>query len=151
LSLSADKNELLFKDGKIGGPAALKLTFTNVGDKPVKFNAYDFAWSRIKGELKAVPGDAATSARLAADRKLAPPVASDFFELKPGQSWSPGGRLAFPGAFPQSVGSKIVYEVAKPGEFRVRFKYSSAKIDSPHADGIWTGELSSNEVVVTAK
>ena len=78
-------------------------------------------------------------------------MAGDFFEIKPGQSWSPGSTLAFPGSFPENVGAKAVYEVVRPGEFRVRFRYSSAMIDSPLAKDIWTGELVSNEVVITVK
>jgi len=151
LVLTADTTEITLKDGKVGKPTALKLTFTNVSDKPIKFNAYDFSWSRIKGNVKAQPADSMTIRRLAADRKIRPPVAGDFFEIKPGQTWSPGDRLVFPGSFPENVGAKVVYEVVKPGEFRIRFTYNSPKIDDPLANGIWTGELVSNEVVITAK
>lgn len=150
LSLAADTAEIIFKDGKIARPAALKLTFSNVSDKPIRFNAYDFRWSRIKGDVKASPADAVTILRLAADRKLRPPAAGDFFNIKPGQSWSPGDQLAFPGSFPENVGAKRVFQAVKPGEFRVRFRYSSDRIDDPLANGIWTGVLDSNEVVITA-
>ena len=78
-------------------------------------------------------------------------MAGDFFEIKPGQNWSPANKLAFPGSLPENVGAKVVYEVLSPGEFRVRFRYSSAMIDSPLAKDIWTGELVSNEVVITVK
>lgn len=152
LTLSADTTEtMISKDGKTEKPVTLKLTFTNVSDKAIKFNAYDFSWSRIKGEVKAMPADAVRMLRLAADRKLAPPVAGDSFEIKPGQNWSPANKLAFPGSLPENVGAKVVYEVVSPGEFRVRFRYSSAMIDSPLAKDIWTGELVSNEVVITVK
>jgi hypothetical protein len=152
LSLSADKTEtIISKDGKIEKPVAIKLTFTNVSDKPIKFNAYDFNWSRIKGEAKAMPADSVKIQRIAADRILPKPKAGDFFEIKPGQSWSPGGTLAFPGSLPESVGSKVVYHVVKTGEFRVQFTYNSAKIDNPLANGIWIGELVSNEIVVNVK
>ena len=73
LTLTADTTEIAFRDGKIGKSASLKLTFTNVGDKPIKFNAYDFSWSRIKGNVKAQPADSVTTQRLAADRKISPP------------------------------------------------------------------------------
>jgi hypothetical protein len=150
LTLSADKMEtLISKDGKTEKPVTLKLTFTNVSDKAIKFNAYDFSWSRIKGDVKALPADVVRMLRLAADRKIPPPVAGDFFEMKPGQNWSPANKLAFPGSLPENVGAKVVYEVVRPGECRVRFRYSSANIDDPLAKDIWTGELVSNDVVIT--
>ena len=149
LSLSADKTEtIISKDGKTEKPIALKLTFTNVSDKPIKFNAYDFNWSRTKGAVKALPADAVTVQLAAADRILPPPKADDFLEIKPGQTWSPNLKPSFPGTFPQGVGTIAFYQVAKPGEFRIRFTYNSAKIDSPLAEGIWIGELVSNEIVI---
>jgi hypothetical protein len=47
---------------KIENPVAFKLTFTNVSDKAIKFNAFDFHFSRIKGEVKAMPADSMKSA-----------------------------------------------------------------------------------------
>ena len=45
LTLSADKTETVMKpDGGDADPVKLKLTFTNVGDKPIKLNAYDLRW-----------------------------------------------------------------------------------------------------------
>ena len=79
------------------------MTFANVSDKPIKFNAYDFNWSRTKGEVKALPADAVTVQLLAADRKIPPPRAKDFFEIKPGQTWSPNMRPSFSGSFPRGV------------------------------------------------
>ena len=43
------------------------------------------------------------------------------------------------------------YTVVTPGEFRIKFTYSSQEINNPLARGIWTGELVSNEIVITAK
>src|ERR1017187_7370875 len=100
LSLSADKTETIL-DGK---PVALKLTFTNVSDKSIKFNAFDFSWSRIKGEVKAMPADSVKIQRIAADRVPTALKAGDFLEIKPGQTWSPANDLAFPGSLPESVG-----------------------------------------------
>jgi hypothetical protein len=152
LSLSADKTEtIISKNGKIEKPVALKLTFTNVSDKPIKFNAYDFNWSRIKGEDKAMAANSVKIQRIAADRVPAAPKAGDFPEIKPGQTWSPANDLAFPGSLPESVGTKVVYEVVKPGEFRVRFTYNSPKLNTPLAKNAWTGELVSNEVVIRIK
>jgi hypothetical protein len=148
LSLTTDKTEIGVKDGK---RAVLRLTFTNVGDKHIKFNAYDFRWVLIRGEVKATPADSVEYKRAAADRKLVPPRPADFPELKPGQSWSFDRDLTFPGWIPQGGNALNSYSVVKPGEFRIKFTYTSTKIDSPVADGIWTGGLVSNEVVVKAK
>src|SRR5262245_33631829 len=98
LSLTTDKAEIGVKDGK---RAVLRLTFTNVADKPIKFNAYDFRWVLIRGEVNATPADSVQYGRVAADRKPAPPRAADFPELKPGQSWSFDKDLTFPGHLPQ--------------------------------------------------
>src|ERR1019366_2416825 len=88
LSLSADKTEtFISKDGKIEKPVALKLTFTNVSDKAIKFNAFDFHFSRIKGEVKALPADSVKMQRIAADRVPFAPKAGDFPEIKPGETW----------------------------------------------------------------
>lgn len=151
LSLTADTTEIVFKDGKIGKPAALKLTFTNVSDKPIKFNAFDFPWTLIKGEVKALPADCVKLQRIAADRVPVVPRAEDFPEIKPGQSWSYAKELTFPGSIPEGSSTFALYSVVMPGEFRVKFTYTSAKIDSPLATGIWTGELVSNELVITSK
>ena len=88
LSLSADMTEtFIFKDGKNAKPIAIKLTFTNVSDKPIKFNAYDFAFSRLKGEVKAPGDDSVQIQRIAADRVPMAPRAEDFPEIKPGETW----------------------------------------------------------------
>lgn len=71
--------------------------------------------------------------------------------IKPGQSWSYGRELTFPGSIPEGSSTFALFSVVKPGEFRIRFTYTSTKIDNPLANGIWTGELVSNEIVITAK
>ena len=153
LSLSTNKTEMIFsKGGKIEKPAKLKLTFTNVSDKAIKFNAFDFNFSRIKGDVKAVPADSMESALAAADRKPITPKAGDFFEIKPGETWSYSQRLEFPGFIPVGGNKFAHHKVVKAGEFRVQFTYNSSKeIDSPFAKGIWIGQLVSNEIVITVK
>jgi hypothetical protein len=148
LSLTTDKTEIGVKDGN---RAVLRLTFTNVGDKPIKFNGYDFRWVLIRGEVMATPPDSVEFKRASADRKLVLPKAADFPELKPGQSWSYDRDLSFPGWIPQGGNALNNYSVVKPGESRIKFTYTSRKIDSPLADGIWTGDLVSNEVVIKVK
>jgi hypothetical protein len=152
LSLSADKPAtVISKDGKIEKPVALKLTFTNVSDKAIKFNAFDFHFNRVSGAVKAMPGDSVKGALIAADRKAVFPKAGDFPEIKPGESWSYDKHLLFPGSIPQGGNKFAQYAVVAPGEFRVKFTYNSAKIDDPLAEDIWIGELVSNEVVITVK
>jgi hypothetical protein len=152
LSLSADTTETsISNDGKDAKPVVLKLTFTNVSDKAIKFNAFDFHFSRIKGEVKAMPADSVKIAIIAADRKPFFPKAGDFPEIKPGETWSYGKHLAFPGSIPEGGSTFAQYTVVKPGEFRVRFTYNSPKIDDPLANGIWIGELVSNEIVINVK
>src|ERR1019366_2247279 len=53
MTLTADQSETVLD----GNPVALKLPLPNVSDKGIKFTAFDFSWSRIKGEVKAMPGD----------------------------------------------------------------------------------------------
>src|SRR5262249_1167032 len=101
LSLTTNKTELtLSKDGKIEKAAALKLTFTNVSNKAIKFNAFDFHFSLIKGEVKANPADSMNTTVIAANREPIFPKANDFPEIKPGESWSYSQRLEFPGSIP---------------------------------------------------
>lgn len=151
LRLTADTTEITAKDGKVTKPAALKLTFTNVSDKPIKFNAFDFHFSLIKGEVRAMPADSVEMQRIAAGRVPVKPKAGDFPEIKPGQSWTYDKELAFPGSVPEGSSTFALFSVVRPGEFRIKFTYTSAKIDNPLANGIWTGELVSNEIIITAK
>ena len=147
LRLSADKTEtLISKDGKTA--VALKLTFTNVSEKAIKFNAFDVHLSRIKGEVKAMPADSVKIQAVALDRILPAPKAEDFPEIKPGQTWSYDKELTFPGSVPEGSSTIAFYSVVKPGEFRVKFTYNSPRIDDSLAKDAWIGELVSNEVVI---
>jgi hypothetical protein len=148
LSLSADRSEtIISKDGKTEKPIALKLTFTN--DKAIKFNALDFHFSRIKGEVKAIPADSLMSALIAAVRKPIFPKAGDFPEIKPGDNWYYDRHLVFPGSIPEGGSTFAQYTVVKPGEFRIKFTYNSPKFNANAlARDVWTGELVSNEIVV---
>ena len=51
------RTPLISKDGKTEKPVALKLTFTNVSDKTIKFNAFDLGVTGINGYVKALPAD----------------------------------------------------------------------------------------------
>src|ERR1017187_2056930 len=152
LTLSADKTEtFISKDGKTEKPVALKLTFTNVSDKAIKFNAFDFPFSGVTGYVKAFPADSVEFQIIGPGRRPLPPKAGDFPEIKPSQSWSYDKQLEFPGSIMAGSGVFFIYSVVKPGEFRVKFTYNSPKIDDPLAKGIWTGEVVSNEIVINVK
>jgi hypothetical protein len=143
---------VLSQGGKIEKPATLKLTFTNVSDKAIKFNAFDFSFNRITGDVKATPADSMNTAVAVADRKPIAPKAGDFFEIKPGETWSYSHRLEFPGFMPLGRNRFAQHTVVKPGEFRIKFTYNSSKeIDSPFAKGIWVGQMMSNEIVISVK
>jgi len=150
LTLRADRREVEIENGKIATRAKLKLMLVNVGDKAIKLNTYDFYWSRIRSEVKATPADSMSTTQIAADRKLVEPQAADFPEIKPGETWTFTRDLTFPGALPQGGSRLMEYDVSKPGEFRIRVKYMSSAIDVPAAQGAWTGEIDSNEIVITA-
>jgi hypothetical protein len=56
------------------------------------------------------------------------------------------------GSIPEGGGTFAQYTVVKPGEFRVKFTYNSSKgLNSVFARNAWTGELVSNELVITVK
>ena len=79
LTLSADKNETWMQpDGKNAVPVKLKLTFTNVSDKPIKLNAYDLRWRmgfRCSGPS---PDSMHTILELVDRQALAPPTPPGF-------------------------------------------------------------------------
>jgi len=157
LSLAADKTETFMKaDGSNAEPVKLKLAFTNVSDKPIKFNAFDFAASRIGGEVKPPDEQSIRITLVKADRPQIEPVAADFIEIKPNESWAPKDAISFPpGRF--SSGKRLVsyswvdYTILKPGAFRIKVAYNSPESDDPLAKGCWVGTLASNELTVTVK
>ena len=57
LTLSADKTETVMKaDGSNAEPVKLKMTFTNVSDKPIKLDAYDLLVQHMPIEVTAPDG-----------------------------------------------------------------------------------------------
>ena len=88
------------------------------------------------GEVKATPGDSVQMQRAAADRKPNPPRAGDFVDIRPGQSWTHGNKLQFPGAIPDRPNTIAFYSIVKPGEFRITLTYTSQELNSLLAKGI---------------
>jgi hypothetical protein len=89
--------------------------------------------------------------RVSAGVKYVPPAPGDFPEIKPGQSWTYEKGLMFPGYVPDGSYSATGYTVLKPGEFGLKFSYIRKESNDPLAKGAWTGELTSNELVIAVK
>ncbi len=141
LSLSADKTETQMKpDGSDAVPVQLKLTFTNVSDKPIKLNAYDLRWRMGFRCTGPSPDSVHTDIELVHRQKLPPPVAKDYPLLEPGKSWSPEWTHSFPGDIQQETAKNVGYRLRKPGTYKLRFTYGNL------AEGTWTGSLESNEL-----
>ena len=148
LTLSADKTEtVMTPDGKNAVPVKLKLTFTNVSDKPIKLNAYDLRWRlgfRCTGPS---PDSVHTDIELVSRMELKSPAAKDYPLLEPGKSWSPEWTHSFPGDIQQETAKNVGYRLRKPGTYKVRFTYENLKkADGPLAQATWTGSLESNEL-----
>jgi RNA polymerase sigma factor (sigma-70 family) len=144
LTLAADKTETVIKaDGTNAEPVQLKLTFANVGDNLLKLDTYDLPWRNFAVEVTGPNAESVRVRHLVVDRKMRPPVAADFPEIKAGGDWSPGDPLRFPGALGETS-----YALLKPGEYRVKVVYSNEReLNSEFAAGSWTGRVTSNEIV----
>lgn len=149
LMLTADKTETVLKaDGSNIEPVMLKLTFTNVGGKPLKLNTYPVeTWGRFGNYLRAVGPDGKELTRFPIPPPAPPagPRAEQFPMLQPGSSWQ--YSISFPTAH---------YRLNATGEYRIRAGYVGNEAATPHpapafAKGSWTGKLDSNEVVLTVK
>jgi RNA polymerase sigma factor (sigma-70 family) len=149
LTLSADRSETFMKaDGSDAEPVKLKLTFTNVSDKPIKLNAHAMLYRLLfdakepePGSLKILFGEL--------DIEFQPPVAKDFPVLAPGKSWSPIWTHSFPGDIAHKGGFTFC-EIRKSGVYKLRYTYENQKQDNLGlAKGSWTGRLPSNELVLT--
>jgi hypothetical protein len=123
LRLRADKTETVMKpDGSDAVPVKLKLSFTNVSDKPIKLNAYVLRWRmgfRCVGPSPESVQTMVVFDKLPANHMPAP-VAGDYPVLKPGKSWSPGWTLPFPGEINEGPAKSVVYTLRKPGTYKLR-------------------------------
>jgi hypothetical protein len=127
--------------------AELTFSVTNVSDKPVKLNTYDLLLSDI---MLVVSGPDDKSVRVLIQpimrNHMALPSERDIVILEPGKTWTcPDASF-----FPDDLGS-YVYQLLKPGEFRVRAVLTcSERKDLPFAAGAWTGRVMSNEATFKA-
>jgi RNA polymerase sigma factor (sigma-70 family) len=159
LSLSADKTETVMKaDGSNAEPVKLSLTFTNVSDKPLKLDAYDFVWRHLQMKLTGPDAQSIEVTRKLVDWKKVAPTAAHFPTLQPQQQWTAAACVTLPGEVaivdpkvdPGTYYQQFVFR--KPGQYRVQLTYTCAEVwNHPLAKETWTGSLTSNEVVLTMK
>lgn len=127
--------------------AGLKVTFANVGDKPIKLDAWDLEQSTdCKLSIQVVGADG-KSVFLASDRMLRmapPPKPEEYPELKPGERYVYPGRVAIPG----TLGN--VHLNLAAGEYRITLVYTATDRGrtKDFQKGAWTGKLVSNELDV---
>jgi beta-lactamase regulating signal transducer with metallopeptidase domain/Leucine-rich repeat (LRR) protein len=151
LTLTADKTETVMKaDGSNAERVKLRLTFTNVSDKPIKLHTYRFPFSHLTfdatgpepGSLRAVKNPIPISI------PYLKPVAGHFPVIQPGKSSSSDlVQQTFPGRMFQKDGWIMNYIVRKTGTYKLRYTYENQ--NNGHlalAKGSWTGRIQSNEL-----
>lgn len=152
LGLSADRTETtMWPDGSNAEPVNLKLTFTNVSDKPIKLNAYDLNGDHLN---LTVTGPDAQSVRVTeriVDRKRVGPKPEDFPEIKPGATWEKG-IYGFPGERYAPLSKSQEFALLKAGTYRVKVAYTNGFDPNrlPPTE-YWTGELASNDLELKVK
>jgi RNA polymerase sigma factor (sigma-70 family) len=153
LTLSADRTETVMKPiGTNAEPVKLKLTFTNVSEKPIKLNTHAlFALSRLR--LEVTGPDAGSVLKVieeGVERVFRGLIADDIITLKPGENWSVK-EVAFPGRI--ETLARTDYTFLKPGDYRIRWVYAPdpMHLKDPLAADSWTGTLTSNELVLKVK
>jgi hypothetical protein len=129
----------------------LTFTFTNMGDKPIKLDAFDLVWSRMKLDVTGPDGDSVRVMMRKVMREWSAPEAKHYPTIAPGETWECPDRMRFPGGFGGNE-----YVLLKPGEYRVKATYSVPELrDGSNAvtvltSGIWRGTVASNELVLAA-
>lgn len=171
LALSADNTETAMKaDGSNAEPVNLALTFSNVSDKPIKLDTYDFTASHCRLEVSGPDGDSVQAGRALVNRGIMPPSAGAVLPvIQPGQSYTQAvtglmvydpfvrdqvaraDPLAFPGVFYQPLGTRIEYTLKKPGAYRLKWTYRNDAQNKANENKTWAGELTSNEFVLQVK
>ena len=124
----------------------LTLTFTNISDKPIKLNLYDYAWSSLNFDLRfdGLPV-MVDDLRALVDREMMPPAEMHYPTIEPGKS------LALEAAFPGRIGGRALM-LDKPGEYQLKVTYSPHQIEvagkgPEFTRGAWSGAVTSNEIV----
>lgn len=153
-SVTAESRELKWKPSSPGKasevqPTRLTFTFTNTSKKPIKLDAYDLFWRRVKIAVRGPAEGSVVRVTRVVERKIRHPEQSDYPVIAPGGRWSSPYRLRFPGSF-----STTIYRLTAPGPYRLTITYAnskpSPKVKLPDfALGTWVGELKAEELVLT--
>jgi hypothetical protein len=128
----------------------LTLTFTNVGEQPIKLNRHDFEFARLHLVAEGPGKNSVWSRNMAPlmDRAVAAPQAGDFPTIAPGKSLTitPSGR------FPGRLGS-WQFKLRDPGEYTLKVVYLNRAMRAKVPKfmlGQWTGAVTSNVVKLRA-
>ncbi|OAI46462.1 hypothetical protein AYO44_11290 [Planctomycetaceae bacterium SCGC AG-212-F19] len=149
LTLSADSTETVMKaDGSDAEPVTLKLTFTNVSDKPIKLDAFLLGWYKFAYDVTGPTADSLELQKYSGPiPKFKPADATSYPLLKPQESYTYEKGIST--SFPGRLGEMTVYRVRKPGDYRIRFGYKNEQeAANQFAKGSWTGTLTSNELIL---
>jgi RNA polymerase sigma factor (sigma-70 family) len=159
LTLSADKTETVMKaDGSNAEPVKLSLTLTNVSDKPITLDTYDFVWRHLQMRLNGPDAESVGVSRKVVEWEKRAPVAGDFPTLQPKEQWTAAGRITLPGdvaivdpkADPGTYYQQFTFR--KPGQYRVQLTYACKEVwDHPLVKDTWVGVVASNELILTVK
>jgi len=147
LTLAAEKAETtLGPDGKAVVPVKLKLTFTNVGQAPLKLDLRDLAWASLVPDVEVSAGVAARIDAIKLPNRKSPPArAEDCPTLDPGKSYV-FADLAFPG----DCGRRRFARSGPAGpvtvRLRINYRPHAPAAGDKLAEGCWTGKVRSNEV-----
>lgn len=144
LMLEADAAETTV-EGEKAKPVKLRLTFCNVGDKPVRLDTYDLVWSNLDFSIS---GERVSRSELRVRREMVAAVAADFPTLERNQKHVQ--ELAFPGEL-----GRFIYELkpsAQPYVIRVSYVVSEKEDpNQPLQAGRWSGKVTSNEIRLLIK
>jgi RNA polymerase sigma factor (sigma-70 family) len=146
LTLSADKTETVMKaDGSNAVPVNLKLTFTNVSDKPIKIDAYALQF-RLGFRCNGPSPDSVQKSVGEIDLVAPAPTAKDSPVLQPGKSWSAAWAPSFPGDMWQGFGQIAIYTLREPGTYKLRVTLYENMLHADQAEADRTPWLESNEL-----
>lgn len=146
LTLAAEKTQLKMTGPGMVEKTKLTCTFTNVGARPVKLNAYDLNWSHLRLKVEGPDAESVHWSPVRMKRRMPAPGTADFPTIKPGASWKAPLPITFPG-----LGAKEFFTLLKRGKYRLTVTYMmTPKQLRPKAmaEGSWTGSVVSNEIVL---
>ena len=126
-------------------PIDLKLTFTNISDKPITLSCYRFR-RLVSFESVTGPDGRVMAGRVRPARIEPPkPTAADFPVIKP------GGSITRTVSFPGRSGVTGAYRFRKAGKygFTVEYKITQRDIEGiPAAAEAWAGTVTSNPITL---